>query len=306
MGTTTGAAPAAATNFDIIGSVSPRAREALMRGWDNARLELDRGLFTGMVATVEAVLAPEHQTRPTSVDEVEEAVFSVTEQFIDYVPDIDSRELALLEERLGAKEMRHLVHAMYILDQNVRLGIALQKLDLRLSGGSRGSDDAAPEARPGLVRAGWDWHHSVYALRGGLDIVTNELLRLRAGEYHHCDFCLSLRRLEGGTRVVSPALEGMLSGYQDSDMPRRLKTALRLADVYMSDPVQLDRAIRDDLMLDYSVEQIAEILMVVSACNHQKVRVALGTAMPARPQGLSEYVVHDDGSIEVGELLPRS
>ena len=303
MGPTNRTAPAVATDFDIVGAVSPRGRAALVRGWEGAAQELKPGLFADMVGTVETVLDPEHHKRPSSTDEVEEAVLSLTEQFVEYVPDIDRRALALLEQRLGAREVRRLVHAMYIVDQNVRLRIALRKLGLRPSG-ETGAPAEAPEERPGVVRAASDWHHSVYALRGGLDIETNELLRLRAGEYHQCGFCLSLRRTENGTRVVGPALEVMLSAYEDSDMPRRQKTALRLADVYMSDPVRLDAGIRDDLGLDYSSEQIAEILMVVSACNHQKIRVALGTAMPARPQGLSEYVVHDDGSIDVGDLLP--
>ncbi|MDC5696514.1 hypothetical protein OO014_04530 [Intrasporangium calvum] len=304
MGSNIHEAPATRPEFDVIGALSPRGRAALIRGWQNASQELDPDLIGQMARTVEAVLGQERLTRPTSSDDVEDAVLSLTEQFVDYVPDVDRHQLAFVEQRLGDRAVRHLVHAMYILDQNVRLRIALQRLDLGRPGGSGGTAAVEiPEAKPGVVRAAAEWHHSVYALRDGLDLRTNELLRLRAGDYHQCAFCLSLRRIAGGERVVDPMLEHLLLNYEQSDMPRQFKTALRLADIYMSDPVRLGSDLRDVLLGDYSREEIVEILMVVSACNHQKIRVALGTAMPARPQGLSEYVVHDDGSIEVGALI---
>ncbi len=66
-------------------------------------------------------------------------------------------------------------------------------------------------------------------------------------------------------------------GYDDSDLPDRLKLALRMADAVISDPLGLSAADRAALNEEFSPAELAELALTVAmAAGFSKAAIAWG------------------------------
>ena len=76
--------------------------------------------------------------------------------------------------------------------------------------------------------------------------------------------------------------------YEASDLSAAHRAALRLADALMTQPGQIDAALRDELRRHFTDAQLVEITVDVMKWNYQKVSVGLGI----------------DDEVKPGELVP--
>lgn len=83
--------------------------------------------------------------------------------------------------------------------------------------------------------------------------------------------------------------------YARSDLAAHHKAALRLADALMTQPGQIDTALRDELAIHFTHEQIVELTVDVMKWNYQKVSVALGVDSEVRPGELTDLVFDEQG-----------
>lgn len=86
-----------------------------------------------------------------------------------------------------------------------------------------------------------------------------------------------------------------VNDYARSDLAAHHKAALRLADALMTQPGQIDGALRDELALHFTRDQIIELTVDVMKWNYQKVSVALGVDAEVRPGELVDLIFDQDG-----------
>ncbi|MEY4372089.1 MAG: hypothetical protein RL219_858, partial [Actinomycetota bacterium] len=82
--------------------------------------------------------------------------------------------------------------------------------------------------------------------------------------------------------------------YETSDLAAHHKAALRLADALMTQPGQIDAALRAELRTHFTDDQIVEITVDVMKWNYQKVSVALGVDAEVRPGELVDLIFDEN------------
>jgi hypothetical protein len=135
-----------------------------------------------------------------------------------------------------------------------------------------------------------------------VDAITTEVVRLRCARYHDCRLCQSLRTAGSLAAGLDETLAAKVDHYEGSDLPDRLKAALRLTDAVILDPSGADPALRAQVREHFTDEQIAELLHDIVKWSFQKVLVALRLDVPPR-DGLSVLHFDDRGDPSIGEAL---
>jgi hypothetical protein len=138
-----------------------------------------------------------------------------------------------------------------------------------------------------------------------VDLMTTEVVRLRCAQYHNCRACSSYRNKYALAEGLDEALVEKIGRYEDSDLPRRWKAALRLADAVIAAPRDADVRLAGELHEHFSDEQIAELIFDVMKWSDQKVDVSL--AMDTPPwDGLSVHSFDASGRmVSHGPLTPE-
>lgn len=113
---------------------------------------------------------------------------------------------------------------------------------------------------------------------GVLDQAAKEAGRLRNARKVDCKICRNLRfagaREAGLTEDLVELIE---DGYESSDLPERLKLAVRYTDVLITDPSTLTDEMRAELAETFTPEQIVELTATVTiASAFSKAAVAWG------------------------------
>ncbi|MBL7497632.1 carboxymuconolactone decarboxylase family protein [Frankia sp. CNm7] len=297
---------APASELESIRAVAPAAATWLRAGWEGALATVEPRLLD-LVQRRMAVghgLALETDGGPAGregADPLDEAVAAFTDGFVRHVATRRPELVAVLRERLGRRGTRGLVDALYVFDQNARLVIGHGRL---FDPGEFG--DAAPAAAPAepksLAAANFLLHDAALEL-GALDPVTTELVRLRAGSYHDCRTCLSMRLVVDGRVVVDDALFARLEHYgADPAFSPARRAALRYADAHMTGPHQITEDLRTELRTHFSTAQLVELSLDVAAWNYQKTLVALDLDAPASKDGLTGMIINPDGTVQVAPL----
>lgn len=299
----------AAAQIPSITAAAPEAAAWLQAAWDAAHRSVDPARLEIIQRYVAAGLGTEAGARGGSAGQdaagAPEAVAlaELASQFTRNVADRRPALVAVLNERFGRRGTRDLIEAMYVFDQAARLGIGHGRL-------FRPDEFEASPARPpatapvstiGEANAGF--HHAVMRL-DRMDLATTEIVRLRAGRYHDCRNCCSLRLVQDGVPLVAEPLAARIGDYQDdAAFTPAQRAALRYADAHMTDPGRIDLALADELRAHYTPAQIVELSLDVSAWNYQKVLVALDLDRPASPDGLTGMVINRDGTMTRQALL---
>lgn len=299
-------------HLPAIAAVSPAAYLALEGAWRASASSLDSELFALIVQQVEALLDPEGATG-TSTElggGYLAAASAVVEQFVDYVPDVDAELLAPVLDQLGKTGLRSFIEAIYTVDQTTRLRVAHR----RLFGDAEFAADVPewPADRKVLtpIRANNLWHDTILAPGAvkpdaELSAFLREIVRLRAGWYHHCDLCNSLRLVEDGVPVVDGATDRLVmqSDFEGADLSAATKAALRYADVYMTDPANITDAIKADLFQHFTRDQVVQLTLELSSWNYQKTLVALRIDKAVHEGKLTAFILNDHGTVTPGDPL---
>ncbi len=104
-----------------------------------------------------------------------------------------------------------------------------------------------------------------------------EVGRLRNARITGCGICKNLRfdtaRDQG---LDEDAVDQIVDGYENSELPERWKLAIRLADALIAD-ARVDPALRAALLAEFSDEQIVELTATIAtAIAFSKASVAFG------------------------------
>jgi AhpD family alkylhydroperoxidase len=126
-----------------------------------------------------------------------------------------------------------------------------------------------------------------------VDPITTELVRLRCAGYHDCRRCGSLRLEDARQAGVDEEMTAKVPSYESSDLPDRVKVALRLTDAVIIDPRSASRDLSDQLHAHFSDVQIAELLLDIMKWSRQKELVALRLETP--PWSGTEVLSFDEG-----------
>jgi len=134
-----------------------------------------------------------------------------------------------------------------------------------------------------------------------LDVVTQELIRLRCARQHDCRICQTLRLAEAQQSGVNADMESKIDFYETSDLSDRHKTALRLVDAFIWRPQDMS----DDLVAQaheyFNDVELAEILVDITKWSTQKIHVTLGIDgadhVQTDDRGVAYFVFADDGKV---------
>ncbi|WP_101523490.1 carboxymuconolactone decarboxylase family protein [Nocardioides houyundeii] len=147
----------------------------------------------------------------------------------------------------------------------------LPRLDsLRAGSGRRGTDlDRA-------IRS----YARVAVRQGHLDSVVTEAVRLRCARVHDCRLCQSLRLGDSLEAGFDEEASAAIDRYETSDLPHRVKVALRLTDAMIFTPVGVSPELRAELLECFSPEEVIEIVFDIVKWSSQKSLVALRMEPP--------------------------
>jgi len=223
----------------------------------------------------------------------EKAALDYTEQFMVGASDVTAEQRAELARQLGVSEPSTFVYGLYINEAFLRvlafLDVAPTADGMRWIAGRSGRgevkadrdfiewvDDQESETDPVLLAAYYAFNRATCRAHG-VDEVTDEIVRLRSAEYHHCQFCQSVRRkveLPDGVQDLMAEARDYRTSTRISD---RHRAALELLDVLVVAPASVDEQLRARLLEQFSPEQIVELLMKEAFWMSNKPMISLGT-----------------------------
>jgi alkylhydroperoxidase family enzyme len=295
----TGVEAPLAPELDTLGAVAPHIRADLLAAWRSARAALDPVLFADTQRRVEYLLGLVADEPGDPSTPLLDATAALTEQFLVYVPGVGSELLHPVETVLGSIGLETFVQSLYVLDQTTRLRLVHGQLFTEKEQ-NQTSDVEHADASASLPNLLSALHADTMRL-SELDVLTTEVVRLRAATYHHCRLCSSLRLQDREASVVDESLAGRIERNDLSGMVDDHVLAVRYADGHMINPKELDSALVRALTDRYTREQIIELSLDVSQWNQQKILVALGTDDPVSETGLTPLTFDVQGHIVHGE-----
>ena len=89
---------------------------------------------------------------------------------------------------------------------------------------------------------------------------------------------MSVRSAVAGQQGFDDAMEAKIADFERSDLPERIKVALRLADAWLSAPGQISDALRDQVRAHYTPEQVTEMVLSTWKWSQNKMMTSLGMA----------------------------
>lgn len=117
------------------------------------------------------------------------------------------------------------------------------------------------------------------SLNGGtVDAETKEMLRLMNAAITDCAYCKNVRYgNDNGEQVVAEDDVSKVRDFENSDLPERIKVALRFARAFATDPAGISDDVTAGLRQHYTDEQIVEIgLALVRARAGSQALITLG------------------------------
>jgi alkylhydroperoxidase family enzyme len=130
----------------------------------------------------------------------------------------------------------------------------------RLTDPETGAPLSLTDACPELGQAVQDFF--LASLAGArLDIVTRELVRIYSGRLTHCSICRNTRVRAAVDRGLSEDVVAQLDDFEHSDLSERHKAAIRFAHAFLVDPGALGERGRAALLVHFTPEQVAELVL---------------------------------------------
>lgn len=230
----------------------------------------------------------------------EKSILDMVDQFVDCVAEVTEEHLAGPRDSLGEAGLRDLLESLYVVDQLSRLFVTHSRL---FGGSSPRAVPAAVDEAESLIHLALLWHDRVLEMKE-LDLLTTEAARMRAAWYHTCRLCASVRIVDGGQVVMDPETAGLVRRGELEALPQRLRSAVKFADAHVIDPRNvLTDALCEELTSVFTVDELMELTLDMTAWNHQKVTVSLKIEPPIRPDALSELVINADGTVKIGRAI---
>jgi alkylhydroperoxidase family enzyme len=116
------------------------------------------------------------------------------------------------------------------------------------------------------------------AYPGKVDLVTREVVRIYSGRQSHCRLCSNLRLRAAINRGFDESMVDDLDDLDNGALDARQRAAVRLARAFLDDPRSFDSAAQEELLQQFTPEQIAELILdLVRFRPGSKLMVASGT-----------------------------
>lgn len=115
------------------------------------------------------------------------------------------------------------------------------------------------------------------AAGSGLDPVVAELVRLRGARTHDCRVCQAVRYEPARQAGVDEPMLDKIDDFEASDLPERVKVALRLTDAFIRAPSELSPELVQQARGTFTDDELMELCLQIVKNSSQKIGVALGT-----------------------------
>jgi hypothetical protein len=109
-----------------------------------------------------------------------------------------------------------------------------------------------------------------------IDPVVHECIRLYNANYQGCEYCQNARAAGAVQEGLSEDLVSKLTRFETSDMPERIKVALRIANAISSGPQTLTQQMWDDASRFYSEREMIDLVLLSVHTTGSKVTITLG------------------------------
>lgn len=290
-------------HLPVLASECPEIYNCLVNAWAADEKAVGSSVFAAMRRRIAWLLEGSASGQDESSNALSFAMTELLDAYVTYVPNVTSDMLAAVDSERGKSGLQAYVDTLYILDQSKRLELTHERLfaDVMPSDGVLEGPWEVVKISPS--RASVVYHDTIAAMQDVFPLLDREIVRLRAGDYHQCGYCKSIRLEANGRALVPTSIEEQIPNYPTSTLSAGQKAALEYADAHMQDPTSVDEGLRDRLRAEYSHRQIVQLTLDVNCWNYQKLLVAMGTDQPANDDYLTLVTIDEHGVIHHGELI---
>jgi AhpD family alkylhydroperoxidase len=109
-----------------------------------------------------------------------------------------------------------------------------------------------------------------------LDPLVHECIRLFNANYQGCEYCLNARAAGAVQAGLDETLVEKLTRFESSDLPERIKAALRITNAVASGPQTLTEAIWEGARRFYSEQEVVDLVLLSVHTTGSKVTITLG------------------------------
>ena len=230
-----------------------------------------------------------------SLSAAERTAAAFAEQFSIDVSLIDDAMRGELGAQLGAETLPF-VQVVYIVDITPRAWLLLD----RLFGGASGPAEPI-EVVP--YSEAFETMLTGIAKLNALDSVTMELVRLRGARQHQCRICKSRRSRSAILAGADEATFESVDFYETSDLPERIKTALRFTDAFIWQPGYVTDALLDEVRAAFTPVEAVELVLDLARNAANKVAVAFAADDAVVTEGIELYEIDENGDFFAGMSL---
>jgi len=216
-----------------------------------------------------------------------------TDQFVLDVTGLRGQPQVFPDLSVG--DWKELVTALYIEECTARLAT--------MSRGLMGADGEALDCEVASddLRSMWHAYQNCVMTGQALDPLVTEAVRLRCARTHDCQICQTLRLADARAAGADAVFTDQIDMYERSELPERVKVALRVTDAFITRPDLLDPTIIEQADTTFSEGQLVELLLDITKWSTQKVNVATGTdgidALSLNEEGVAFLAFAEDGSV---------
>lgn len=109
-----------------------------------------------------------------------------------------------------------------------------------------------------------------------LDPVVHECVRLFNANYQGCEYCKNARQAVAVQAGLTEDMVGKLMRFEDSDLPERIKVALRVTNAIASAPQGLTDAIWAGALEHFSEQEVVDLVLLSTFTTGSRVAIILG------------------------------
>lgn len=109
-----------------------------------------------------------------------------------------------------------------------------------------------------------------------LDPVVHECIRLYNANYQGCTYCANARQAVAVQAGLDEDLVSKLTRFEQSDMPERIKVALRITEALASAPQMMTDALWQGALEYYSEQEVIDIVLLSCFTTGSRVAIILG------------------------------
>ena len=216
-----------------------------------------------------------------------------------FVVDVGSVTVAQRADALQALagDAFAFMQVVYVCDMDIRLRAAFRQL-------FGAEPDAAREVEgTDLWSALEDFMRTVARMQA-LDPLTSELVRLRGARAHRCRLCQSVRSARAADVGADESVYDQIDAFEASALSERHKTALRLVDAMLWQPLNYPGGLADEVNERFTRPEAVEIVLDVVRNAANKIAVAFAADEPHVSEGVELYDIDARGEVVYGVGRP--